>query len=125
MSAAVEERVVEDPIVLCDICGLKIEEPDDPDMVGSLIGYSVAHEPADQQATPKMRLRWPSFAFSEKRRKEYETAKTPYAEREVITRVEYDFHGDCVVNLVQAAIALRTSKPTVNEGYKIHTTEEN
>jgi len=121
MSAAKESRVVEDTITICDICGEKIVVLDakdtnyDPDNIGTIAGKSEARNifPIANTQTKRMRFFWPTSR----------TVKDHnYSEIKRIRQEEYDFHGECLMNLVDAAIALRKSGPS--EGYAIEIEEE-
>lgn len=60
----------------------------------------------DRQATTEtkvMRMRWPSSRWRQKASFE-ETRKPENRQR------EYDFHGECLLNLVEAAINLRKQR---------------
>lgn len=125
MSAATEERIVKDTITLCDICGEKIVVLDakdknyDPDDIGTIAGKSDMRNifPTANVQTKRMRFFWPTsraVKLHNAREKE-KSAGISYIRQE-----EYDFHGECLLNLVDAAIALRTAPKKVDEGFKIH-----
>lgn len=90
-------------ITICDICGAEISDyrkSNDPDAYGSIMG---ANGKKATTETKVMRMRWPSSEWF--RKADYgERSKPANRQR------EYDFHGECLLNLVEAAIDLRKQR---------------
>lgn len=90
-------------ITICDICGGELPERgkrDDPDMFGTIVG-GYGHKATVE--TKVMRLHWPSSKWRDKASQE-ERRKPENRYR------DYDFHGECILNLVEAAIGLRKQR---------------
>lgn len=117
MSADKVDTIVKVDVVRCDICGEIIpkEELDDEEQHGKVLGaiYGKPNAPAAVD-TKVMHAKWPGFNFRARFVKEREEAglKPPHGHYagEMADR-DWDFHGLCLVKLVDAAISLRTNPP--------------
>lgn len=111
------DKVVKERITVCDICGGEIEpQPADQDRRDSEYSYNLpiqGHQAPSVPlaAIPLVKFNWPSKKMRERRRMELETRRD--AGEPVSTYVSvkwYDLHGECIANLLEAAIALRGKK---------------
>lgn len=120
MSASTIDKIVKETITICDICGGEIEldgaySDEDTRMnvrTRSLVGDTTPGELTVDQVR-QVKFLWPIG----KRRKELEERKKTETGRSYafIERVAYDFHGECVANLVTAAVELRKANESEAE----------
>lgn len=122
MSNDVIEVIKKERVTICDICGGQIdpEEAKERELVGQVLGDRFSKPAHDGPATTKdkiFRFKWPG----DRRRKDIEAIEEgmgrakpsryngPYRDR------SYDFHADCLLNLVEAAIEHRKAAAVVPE----------
>lgn len=117
MSAKTIDKVVQERITVCDICGGEIEpQPAQEKDRDSEYSYNLpvqGHRAPSVPlvAIPLVKFRWPSKKAADQRRMELKTRRD--AGEPVSTYVSvnwYDLHGECIANLLEAAIALRVKK---------------
>lgn len=87
-------------VTICDICGKELPERDSYNVdkeAYSTIGRNQMGKTTTQ--TKHAKFRWPTTR---------EHDKLPSGEKwKKENNVEYDFHGECLMNLVEAAVELR------------------
>lgn len=119
MSADKVDTIVKVDVVRCDICGEIIppEVVEDPEQHGMVLGYDRSLESPTPE-TKLVKFRWPGNKARKRLQDEREKAgdKGPHGlfAGEMADR-NWDFHGLCLVRLVDAAINLRTNPPEVIE----------
>ncbi len=124
MSAKTVNKVVQERITVCDICGGEIEpQPAQEKDRDSEYSYNLPVQghrapSVPLAAIPLVKFMWPSKKAAERRKLELEIRKD--AGEPVSTYVSvnwYDLHGECIANLLEAAIALRV-KTEIEEAAK-------
>lgn len=107
MSGKVIDKIVKERITVCDICGNEIEEKDRKDDPEYAHNLSISHRKLDRpiDRVKQIKFRWPSAVLN-KFLTEREKAETGKAFAHVPV-TWYDFHGECLANLVEAAVNLR------------------
>jgi len=106
MTTKTVDRVIREPATFCDICGGEIvkteEDKKDPEFAFSL-SFSHRRQEKPISETRLVKFRWPS----KRRAQEMRDERAARGESEYVKTNWYDFHGECLANLVEAAVALR------------------
>lgn len=133
MSAQHVEKVVTERVTVCDICGgeinMKAVEAD-PGLMGTITGNDYGKATAVVTKKPtwlleKLRFTWPTNKMYKDRtalRQQQRDNAEPLSEP--LYPEFYDFHGECLVNLVSAAIQMRKKREEERKEAEQHVAAE-
>lgn len=106
MSSATRPKATR--MTVCDLCDEEILDGQ-PDETGSLTNGYIAH-PVNMPKTRHVWLMWPPGG--RKRKASYEDKRR---DPEQFRERRYDFHAECILRLVEAAIATHPEHPATEE----------